>query len=252
MLLGALLLLPSVSLAVPVVLFDEAHGQPFHVRGEGPYDLARLGERFAAAGNEVRTSARPLDSVSLEGVTALVISGPFQPLSDAELAALREFIARGGSLAVMLHIAPPAGGLLTALQVDYAHGILHDSARAIDGNPQNFTVGTLGTHPLTAGLTEFAVYGSWALRGTVPEVETLAWSSDHGWVDLDRDRRPGPADAAGAFGVIVAGAIGKGRFVVFGDDALFQNRFLVGSNRQLADNLARWMIAGEVVEPKLQ
>jgi hypothetical protein len=29
--------------------------------------------------------------------------------------------------------------------------------------------------------------------------------------------------------------------VVFGDDALFQNRFLDGNNRVLAGNLARWL-----------
>jgi hypothetical protein len=39
----------------------------------------------------------------------------------------------------------------------------------------------------------------------------------------------------------VAGALGRGRFVVFGDDTLFQNRFLDGSNLELAGNLVHWL-----------
>jgi hypothetical protein len=43
--------------------------------------------------------------------------------------------------------------------------------------------------------------------------------------------------------------------VVFGDDALFQNRYLAGGNLPLADNLARWMLPAKApseLEPKLQ
>jgi hypothetical protein len=45
----------------------------------------------------------------------------------------------------------------------------------------------------------------------------------------------------GSFGVVVSGDLGNGRFIVFGDDAIFQNKFLDNSNRQLAKNLARWL-----------
>jgi len=46
-----------------------------------------------------------------------------------------------------------------------------------------------------------------------------------------------------AFGVVVAGQAGAGRFVVFSDDAIFQNRFLGDNNRILAANLGRWLTA---------
>ena len=52
-----------------------------------------------------------------------------------------------------------------------------------------------------AGLTDFAVYGAWALRGTAPGVGILARTGAHGWVDLNRDNQLSPGDAMQPFGV---------------------------------------------------
>ncbi len=249
-----LLTVAPQGLAAPVVLFDEGHSQAFHVGGNRPLDLSLLAERFVAAGFEVRTTTGQLDAERLGGVTALVISGAFQPLSVEELTAVHAFLSRGGSVAVMLHVAPPLAGLLELLNVDYAKGVLHDRSRALGNNPQHIRIDGLAGHPLTEGLAEFAVYGCWAVRGTTPSVEPVAWTNPEGWLDLTRDGQPGPGDAPGPFAVAVAGHVATGRYVVFGDDALFQNRFLDGSNRLLADNLARWLSQGNSsrqVEPKL-
>jgi hypothetical protein len=69
----------------------------------------------------------------------------------------------------------------------------------------------------------------------------VAHTSAHGWVDLNRDGQMNAADAVGTFGLMAAGSFGRGRYVVIGDDALFQNRFLDANNRLLADRLARWL-----------
>ena len=62
------------------------------------------------------------------------------------------------------------------------------------------------------------------------------------WLDLDRNRvYDAGGEPGGSWGVGVAGSLGKGRFVVFGDDAIFQNRFLEGGNEHLGRNLARWL-----------
>jgi hypothetical protein len=242
-------------LAAPVILFDEGHGQPFLVGGSGPLDLSALAETLTVAGYEVRPSAQPLDNGQLEGVDALVISGAFKPLMAAELTAVEVFLANGGGLAVMLHIAPPMAGLLDLLQVDFANGILNDMNNVIDNNPQNFRVRELAKHPLTDGLEEFSVYGTWALRSLGPSAVMVGHASERGWVDLNHDGQLSPGDALGAFGLMAAGNSGQGRFVVIGDDALFQNRFLDTHNRFLADHLARWLClnkpAGQL-EQKLQ
>ena len=235
------MLLPQALLAAPVVLFDEAHGQPFLASGERPLDLSALAGVFAAAGCEVRTTSLPLDAKQLAGVDVLVSSGAFQPFTAEEIATVRAFLARGGGVAIMLHIAPPLADLLHALDVDFTNGTLREQSHVIGENRQDFMVRDLAEHPLTAGLQEFAVYGAWALRGTAPSVAVVARTGAHGWIDLNRDGKLSVGDAVQPFGVAVAGTLEGGRFAVFGDDALFQNRHLEGSNRALAANLVRWL-----------
>ena len=70
--------------------------------------------------------------------------------------------------------------------------------------------------------------------------QIIASSSASAWVDLNGNKQFDPQDAQQAFAVAVAGKYGKGEFVVFGDDAVFQNQFLQGGNLLLATNLAEW------------
>jgi hypothetical protein len=58
---------------------------------------------------------------------------------------------------------------------------------------------------------------------------------------LNRDGKFNSTDAQQSFGVAIAGTYGKGKYVVFGDDAIFQNVFLKGENMALGKNLARWL-----------
>ena len=47
-----------------------------------------------------------------------------------------------------------------------------------------------------------------------------------------------------SFPLVLSGKKGTGRFVVFGDDAIFQNRFMDDHNTRLAQNLSAWLCAG--------
>ncbi len=231
----------SYCFAAPVVLFDEGHAQQFLTGKSGDLDLSDLAAFYQAHGAVVTSSVEELSKDSLAAVDVLVISGPFRPLSGTEVEAVVEFIHAGGGLAVLLHIAPPVSDLLQRLEVDYTNGTLREARDVIGDNPQNFKVTSLTEHPLTAGLESFSLYGAWALRGTAAYSVVLAETGEKSWVDLDRDRKLSSNDAVQAFGVMVAGEIGEGRYVVVGDDALFQNRFLDDSNRQLAMNIVDWL-----------
>ena len=74
----------------------------------------------------------------------------------------------------------------------------------------------------------FAVYGCWALASEGKFARIVASSGDKSWIDLNKDRSYSEADAKQSFGIIALGEVGKGNFVIFGDDAIFQNRFLTG------------------------
>jgi hypothetical protein len=58
---------------------------------------------------------------------------------------------------------------------------------------------------------------------------------------LNRNSKFDESDIRQNFAVVVAGGIGSGEFLIFGDDAIFQNRFLTGNNAQLARNLVSWL-----------
>ena len=229
------------SVAAPTVLFDESHGQQFVIGKNGPLDLSELANLYQVNGFTVSRHTDGLNKEALASVDVLILSGPFLPLSESEVEAVIEFVDAGGGLAIMLHIAPPVRALLHRLDVDFTNGTLRETNQVIDGNPLNFKVGIMVDHPVTAGLDDFSVYGAWALRGTAPHTMILAETSPHGWVDLDRNNQFTKGDAVQMFGVMVAGEIGRGRYVVLGDDAVFQNRFLDEPNRLLALRLINWL-----------
>jgi len=230
----------------PVVLFDQGHGQHFLIEKSGELDLSQLAATFTAQGFQVKSSSpdHPFTDEALANVSTLVISGAFQPMTDAEVEAVKRFVDRRGQLCVMLHIASPLATLLNNLGVAVSNGVIREEENLLDPqNPTDFFVTNLASHPLTKDLTQINLYGSWALNVEL-EANVLASTTPQAWVDLNNDKTLDPGDASQAFSVVVAGQLGHGQFVVFADDAIFQNRFLQGPNQQLANNLAAWLKTG--------
>lgn len=228
-------------LAAPVVLIDQSHDQRFVIEKDEPLHISSFAAILKAEGLSVKSSADPITDGSLNGVDAVVISGPFKDFDRGEVETLLRFIERGGRLSLMLHIASPFSDLLHRLGVDFTNFVLNEQVNILDNNPRNFQLKALESHPLFESLSHFSLYGGWALMNTVPSARIIASTSPKGWVDLNGDGKLSTGDVVQSFGVVVAGEFGAGRFVVFGDDAIFQNKFLDDSNRQLAKNLARWM-----------
>jgi uncharacterized protein DUF4350 len=237
------LALPALTEAadLPLLLFDQGHGQRFVIEEPGKLHLSRLAEACANAGFRVASTTKPLTGQTLAEAQALIISGPFAAFTPGEVASIDQFVARGGRLAIMLHIGQPVAELLHHLQVDVSNHVLQERQNIIGSDPKNFQVTQLSTHPLTAGIEHFSLYGGWALMNLDDSARIIAQTSPQAWVDLDGDRQLTTNDAVQAFGVVVAGTSGQGRFAVFGDDAIFQNQFLDDANLQLARNLAQWL-----------
>jgi len=238
---AALLVLPAD--AAPRVWVDEAHGQAFKTGQRGELHLSGLAEVFQEAGWQLEAGRKRLTPELLQGRDGLIISGPFQALAPQEIDAVRGFIEQGGRVAIMLHIGPPLAGLLQSLGIVHSNGVIQERQDMIGGEAINFRASITGNHPVTNGLDGFALYGSWALLAEGENTQVLATSSSESWVDLNGNRQLDASDAQQAFAVLVYGAIGKGAFLVFADDAIFQNRFLQGDNLVLAHNLADWMRA---------
>jgi hypothetical protein len=223
------------------VLFDEGHKQQFLVETRKPLDLSGLAALFQEQGVAVKTTREGITDNTLSGVDALVVSGPFAPFTSAEIDATTRFLTRGGRLCVMLHIPPPMADLLHQLNVDVSNGVIHERENVIGDDPLNFHITTLAAHPLTENVQAFDAFGVWALQSTGDNAASIAQTGPQAWVDLNGNRALDGGDAVQSFGVVVAGQFGKGRFVLFGDDAIFQNQFLTGGNAVLGKNLARWL-----------
>jgi hypothetical protein len=225
----------------PVILVDEVHGEKFRIEARGQLDLSKLAAAFRNAGATVEVGKQPLTDDSLAHVDALVVSGAFAPFTAVEIDAVMHFLDRGGRLAVMLHLPFPLTPLLRRLHVDFANGVVREREHVIGDNPMNFQVTAFSVHALTRNVDSIAVFGAWALVNEDGSAAIIARTSPSAWVDLNGNGSLDPGDAVQSFGVAVAGQLGRGQFVVFGDDAIFQNEFLTKGNAVLARNLACWL-----------
>lgn len=233
---------PLASLAgtsAPLVVVDQGHGQRFRIEDQGELQLTRFAGLLRGHGLEVRAVSAALDDATLGAASGLVISGPFQPLSPEEVEAVVRFVRRGGRLAVMLHIGTPLADLLHRLDVDISNAVLHERRHIIDSD-LNFLVTGLPVSPLFTGISGFSVYGAWALNSAAPGT-VRAGTSNEAWIDLNGDGSLSKGDAVGSFSVLISHMLDSGGFVIFGDDALFQNRYLEGENSRLAANLGAWL-----------
>lgn len=231
----------STSIAAQILLFDQAHDQRFVVDKDGPLQLSSFAAILQQEGFTVKPGTERFSEEYLKGISVVVVSGAFAPLDKAETDALFGFVARGGKVAVMLHIPSPVADLLHRLEVDFTNYVLSDQENMIENDPRNFQIRNLASHPLFPSMTHFSLYGGWALMNTGESAQIIAATSPKSWVDLDGDRKLSKGDAVQSFGVVVAGTNGAGKFVIFGDDAIFQNKFLDEQNRKLAYNLAKWL-----------
>jgi hypothetical protein len=235
----------------PVVIFDQGHGQKFVIEQEGDLQLSGLSKLFKDAGFEVKINIGQLTDESLAKTDVLVISGAFNPLSSTETEAILHFIDKGGRLCVMLHIPQPVAGLMDRLKIYASNGAIQEQKNIIRQEPKEFFTSKLEKHAITSGVKKFAVHGGWALMSESKTARVIASSSPRAWIDLNRNNTfDSPPDAQQSFGIAVAGTLGKGHYVIFGDDALFQNSFLVKENLALGKNLVSWLKSLEKTSPR--
>lgn len=222
------------------VLFDQGHNQRFLIEEKGELQLSTLADIVRGRGANVKSTKSALTDETLGAYNALVISGPFETLLPEEVKAVIRFIESGGRLAAMLHIGPPLASLLASLDVDHSNAVLHERQNVIDADI-NFRVNNLAPDPLFSEISQFSLYGAWALDpGTT--ARSIARTSPAAWVDMNGDKVLSRGDVVGEFSLVVSGSKGAGSFVIFGDDAIFQNRYLDDDNRKLAVNLASWLV----------
>ena len=223
------------------VIFDEVHGQRFVIEKEGDLQLSGFSGLLKRKGYDVKINAGRINDATLYGTDVLIISGAFQPLSAEETDAVVRFIGRGGKLCMMLHIPRPLTGLMSRLKVYASNGVIQEHENIINNSPTDFFITKMEKDKITKGLKRIGVHGAWALMTESASARIIARTGPKAWIDLNMDGQFNGNDARQSFGVIIAGTLGKGKYVIFGDDAIFQNKFLGKENMPVAKNLADWM-----------
>jgi hypothetical protein len=221
------------------IIFDEGHGQLFSIDDTGELQLSKLADTMRASGAQVRKTKDIISDNTLKGATGLVISGLFKPLQADEIETLVRFIQKGGRVAVMMHIAPPLSNLVFRLGLGYSQTVIHERQNVIDKDI-NFRVTDLSPSPLFTGIDSFSAYGVWAIDPRDKSI-SIARTSPNAWMDFDNKGIISEKSLVGAFTIVAIGSLGSGNFAIFGDDAIFQNRYLEGNNQKLAENLAKWL-----------
>ena len=223
------------------IMFDQGHGQKFVIEKQGELQLSRLAGLIREKGYDVKVNAGQMNDATLKIADVLIISGAFQPLSPDEINAVIRFVEKGGKLCVMLHIPQPLTGLMSKLKIYASNGVIQEQENTIHNAPKDFFITNMEKHEITRGLKKIGVHGAWALMTESKTAQIIARTGPKAWVDLNRDGKFNETDARQSFGVVIAGTLGKGRYVIFGDDAIFQNKFLEQENMSLGKNLADWM-----------
>jgi len=223
------------------VIFDQGHGQKFVIEKEGELDLSGLSGLLKGNGYNVKINAGRINNASLHAADVLIISGAFQPFSPEEIDAVIRFVEGGGKLCVMLHIPQPLTGLMSRLEIYASNGVIQEQENMINNSPLDFYATDMEKHKITKGITKIGIHGAWALMTESETGQIIARTGPKAWIDLNGDGKFNGNDARQAFGVIIAGTLGKGRYLIFGDDAIFQNKFLDRENMSLGKNLADWM-----------
>lgn len=216
-----------------------------------------------------RVTEGPLTSELLSHYRLLfinLISAERPPFLVPEILAIRDFVAGGGSLLVIVdhsncyyhahHLMPLFAELQTAVFTDTACDV---PPNTLDHGNAWLSISRFRPHPVTEGLQRLGMQTG----GRVDPRYAVALTSSKGWADrwstdaFGHENSPGfygnfqrdADEPAGPMGVVLARNFGRGRMVVISDQNMIGDTFL-----HYADNYRLWLnsVAWLLEDPKLK
>lgn len=262
---------PAYSSNGPLVAIDEGHANFHTLAGRyAPFGALALADGYRAAGHP-----GPLTAASLTGVGVLVIAnalpaGPSEPaFTAAEIAAVKTWVAQGGSLLLIADHSPfgaAAAPLAAAFGVTMGQHYVVASQGGRGTANIRYTGHELGDHPIITGRTPkervraVTAFTGQSLVGPADASALLvipagALEVADGAAIARLNRGEGvPSQAAGGRAQLLALPFGQGRVVVAGEAAMFTAQrvdrgggdatdvgLMVDDDRQLALNVLHWL-----------
>jgi len=234
----------------PVVFIDEAH-KNFHTATGRYLPFAELLRRD---GYVVRASATRFTVDALRTGRVLVMANATELLTADEMAAVRDWVAQGGSLLLIADHPPfsaPAAELGKALGIHFLLGV----AVAPSGNGGRLVFrrsdGTLADHALTKAVDSVATFTGTSFQVDPPGQPLLVFGPGAQSRTAQDDPNPVPIKGHAQGAVL---GFGKGLVAVFGEAAMFSaqlsgpernpmgmNASIARQNPQFVLNVMHWL-----------
>ncbi len=225
------------------VYFDVSHRVIFQPDSDKKLGLKRFVSLFEKNGDKVHVKAPDFNATEAEKPDVLVLPGSMTEYSVPEIDKIENFVKEGGSLLVLLHIAPPLARVTERFGIVLSNAVISERENLIDGKSQDFYAKDISSHPVTDDVSSIALYGTWGLLAE-KNAEIVASTSDEAFMDFNRNRVFDKAEGELEIkvGVVAVSEYGKGKVVVVADDAPLANAFLdKGDNLKLAGNIISWL-----------
>ncbi len=222
------------------IVFDMSHAEVF-----GPQDTTELGQskavqRMRAAGYAVQVNTEKFTKDTLgPDVAAVFLPGPMMPLMEKERTLLDDFVRRGGTMIITVHVPFPILGTPARYGLPVGTSVMIDPT--LTGDPGVWATTEIKDDPLTKGVRALSVVSGWAVSQSPSEIADprIVVEAPAGVVvDGNNDNRFNADDPQPPYGVVGVADIGSGRVVVMGDDAIFANIVIdANDNAKFLDNL---------------
>jgi len=223
------------------VVFDMAHGEVFAPGDTSELGQSRVVEKIQAAGYEVRVNTSEISTATLDGAAAIYVPGPMRPFTEQEKTALDEYLERGGTVVLSIHVPYPVLATPARWGLPVGTAVMQSTEPVDNTDAGVFVTTEMAPHPLTKGVNELLVVSGWPLSTDPTKLATAELVVTAGpsvVVDGDDDGAFSPADPQPPYGVVGVAPVGSGQVIVLGDDALLANIAIdEADNATLLDNI---------------
>jgi hypothetical protein len=222
--ISSLLLVALAVAVVAAMIFalstSSASYDPYNSEWDGTTEVRTMAETTGVQVELARDSAT-YSSVPPGETVAFVLS-PDSPYRSQELTRTTDFVRRGGTLVVADDYGPHANELLRQLGASARlDGWPVRDVRSNHRSAAMPVVTPVGDHPFVDGVESVTLN-----HGTVVEpgeAIPLLKTSEHAYVDADRNGELGPNETLEVHTVATIERVGEGRVVVVGDSSVFIN-----------------------------
>lgn len=223
------------------VYFDVSHMVIFQPDSDKELGLKRFVSLFEKKGDKVYIETPDFNATAAARPDVIILPGSMTPYSGPEIYRIEKFVKEGGSLLVLLHIAPPLARVTERFGIVLSNAVISEKENLIAGSSQDFYAKDIASHPITNDVSSVALYGTWGLLAE-KEAQIVASTTDRAFPDFNRNRVIDKGEPEIKVGVVAVSEYGKGRVVVVADDAPLANAFLdMGDNLRLARNIISWL-----------